>query len=348
MTISNKKTPSDSSELRERSAGAVTLEDVAKIVGVSSITVSRALNHPEQVANKTLVKINRAIADTGYIPNLLAGGLASKKSKLIAAIVPSLANSVYSETVQLFKDKLQEAGYQVLMGESGFSEKDEEVLVTSILSHRPAGILLTGVDHSPNCKRLLMAANIPLVETWDITSSPIDAVIGFSHEIIGKEVANYLLNKGYRKIGIISANDYRAQRRKRAFIETLSQNGVENIAESILPVPTSLKLGRDGLAKLIDDGFTDGAVFCSSDNLAQGALIEAQARGIAIPEKIAIIGFGDQPFAKYLHPPLTSVRFDRKAIGIKAAEILLARINGEVIEERVIDIGFTIVGRGTL
>lgn len=328
-----------------RGTGAVTLDDVAKLAGVSPITVSRALNYPNKVAAKTLEKINQAIARTGYVPNLLAGGLASKRSRLIAAIVPSIANSVYAETIKYFSEELRGSGYQVLLGESGFSEEQEEALISAVLSRRPDGIFLTGVNHSIACRRLLLAAKIPVVETWDISPSPLDVAIGFSHEQIGSSVARFLWSKGYRRIGIISATDHRAQVRQRAFIETLRGLGLSEVAVSPVPMPTSFKLGRDGLARLLDNGFAQGAVFCSSDTLAQGALAEAQSRGLSIPDQLAIIGFGDQPYAAHTFPSLTSVHFDRATIGRKAAIAILVRINGEHVAENVIDVGYEIIER---
>ncbi len=151
---------------KNRSSAAITLDNVAKMAGVSAITVSRAINTPEKVAPETLKKVREAIDKTGYVPNLLAGGLASRSSKLIAAIVPSIANLVYSSTIRLFSKSLSKAGYQVILGDSGYPEVLEEELVRTILSRRPDGIFLTGVDHSPSCRNLLLAANIPIVETW--------------------------------------------------------------------------------------------------------------------------------------------------------------------------------------
>jgi LacI family gluconate utilization system Gnt-I transcriptional repressor len=332
--------------LSGRGTGSVTLDDVAKLAGVSPITVSRALNYPNKVAPKTLEKINQAIARTGYVPNLLAGGLASRRSRLIAAIIPSIANSVYAETIQFFSDRLRESGYQVLLGEAGYLESREESLITAVLSRRPDGILLTGVNHTMACRRLLAAANIPVVETWDITPTPLDVVVGFSHERIGQAVADFLLSKGYRNIGVISAEDHRAQIRQRAFIETLAKQGVVDVAITTVPTPTNFRLGREGLAKLLDSGFS-GAVFCSSDTLAQGALAEAQSRNLSVPGQVAIVGFGDQPYAAYTYPALTTVRFDREVIGRRAADALITRINGDAVNERVIDVGFNIVERQT-
>ncbi|MGK2907913.1 MAG: LacI family DNA-binding transcriptional regulator [Desulfuromonadales bacterium] len=328
-----------------RTTGSVTLDDVAKIAGVSPITVSRVLNHPDKVAQRTLEKVQHAISLTGYVPNLLAGGLASRKSRLIAAMVPSMANSVYAETITFFSKVLRDTGYQVLVGECGFSEEQEESLISAVLSRRPDGILLTGINHSSLCRRLLIGANIPVVETWDLTPTPLDVVVGFSHERIGQAVADFLVANGYRNIGMISATDHRAQIRQNAFIQTLAKSGIANVSVSNVPTPTNFKAGRDALACLLDGGFGEGAVFCSSDTLAQGALAEAHSRNLSIPDQLALVGFGDQPYAAHTYPSLTTVHFDRAEIGQRAAESLLKRINQEHVSEHVIDVGFDIVER---
>ena len=330
----------------DKAAGSITLEDVAKVVGVSAVTVSRALNYPEKVAPDTLVKINAAIARTGYVPNLLAGALASKKSRLVAAIVPSIVNSVYSDTVRLFNNQLRDSGYQVLLGECGHNDAQEESLVAAVLSRRPDGIYLTGVNHSKRCRSLLLSSNIPIIETWDLTLTPLDIVVGFSHEKVGTAVAEFLLKKGYQRIGLISGDDHRAMRRKRSFFSALAQHDVAVDLALAIP-PTTFDLGRQGMAELLDRGFRDGAVFFSSDTLAQGALTEIQSRGLRVPEDIALIGFGDEPFSARTYPALSTVKFDRQKIGLIAAEVLLARLNQDPVAENVIDVGFHIVERET-
>jgi len=131
-----------------RATGNITLADVAKIAGVSSITVSRAVNRPELVTPATLTHVQEAIARTGYVPNLLAGGLASKRTRLVAAIVPSITNTIFADTIQALTDRLWDAGYQVLLGLSGYPAAREEDLLAAVLSRRPDAICLTGIDHS--------------------------------------------------------------------------------------------------------------------------------------------------------------------------------------------------------
>jgi LacI family gluconate utilization system Gnt-I transcriptional repressor len=181
-----------------RSSGAITLRDVAMLAGVAPITASRALNTPDQVSAEVLHRVLDAVQRTGYVPNRMAGGLASARSRLIAAVVPSTVASVFMETIESLNDTLFDAGYQLMLGQSGYSPVREEALLEAIIGRRPDGIFLTGILPPGKARTRLLASGIPVVETWDLTPTPIDMLIGFSHSAIGREVARYLLAKGHR------------------------------------------------------------------------------------------------------------------------------------------------------
>ncbi|MFO1305529.1 MAG: LacI family DNA-binding transcriptional regulator [Burkholderiales bacterium] len=330
-----------------RATGSVTLADVARIAGVSPITVSRVVNRPELVNAQTLAVVQQAIERTGYVPNLLAGGLASKRTRLVAAVVPSITNAIFVDTVQALTDRLWEAGYQVLLGLSGYPATREEALLSAVLSRRPDAIYLTGIHHAPQVRQRLINAGIPVVETWDMTPTPIDMLVGFSHEEVGASVARHLLARGHRRFGLVWADDARALARQRGFVGELASRGCRDVQVASVPAPSTLALGRQGLAALLARKAKIDAVFCSSDLLAHGALEEARARDLAIPRDLAIIGFGGLELAEHTSPALSTVRIDRAAIGRRAAELLLARIEGRVPAEPVIDVGFQIVDRQT-
>ena len=319
---------------------------MAKLAGVSPITVSRVFNRPEMVASGTLEHVRRVIERTGYVPNLLAGGLASRRTRFVAAIVPAISNQIFSESIQSLTDRLWESGYQVLLGTSGYPTSREESLLAAILSRRPDGLFLTGISHSAKSRRRLAAANITIVEVWDLTPTPIDMLVGFSHEKVGQAVAEYLVARGHRCFGVISADDARAEVRRTGFQSVLEKNRIEDVQTVYLPAPSNFRLGREGLARLLERGSLPRAVFCSSDTLAHGVLIEAQARGLSVPGDLAIVGFADLDFAAHTFPPLSTVRIDRPAIGRRAAEALLGRIEGRPVE-RIVDIGFHVMERGT-
>lgn len=329
-----------------RSSGAITLYEVARLAGVAPITVSRALNQPELVAAKTLEAVKNAVERTGYLPNLLAGGLASRKSRLVAAIVPTIGNSIFAEATESFSERLNEAGYKMLLGISNYSASKEEDLVTAVLSRRPDAIFLTGITHSRNTRSRLLAAQVPVVETWDYTSAPLDMLVGFSHEKLGQAVANYLYDKGYRRLGMVWASDERARLRQVAFLSTLAERGITDVQIASVEPPGTLKKGRDGIAEILNHRKPVEAVFCSSDILAHGVLTEAHARGISVPGQLAAIGFGDLEFAPHTFPALSTVHIDRSKIGHLAAEAVLARLD-EREHGRIFDVGFKIVERGS-
>jgi LacI family transcriptional regulator, gluconate utilization system Gnt-I transcriptional repressor len=325
------------------------METVGRIAGVSQVTVSRALANPEKVSPETLKRIRKAIEQTGFVPNALAGALASRKSNLITSLVPSITNIVYSSLLHGFSEIMRAEGYQIMLSETGFDPKDEEALIFTHLSRRPDGVLLTGIHHTANARKMLLGAGIPVVEIWDITETPVDCCVGFSHPAAGHTVAEFAHGVGYRRAATVSADDARAKRRKSAFAERFTELTGNPVEEIGYPEgPATLGRGRDALRRLLEErSFSKGVIFCSSDQYAQGVMIEAQARGISIPGDIAIIGFGDQDFAAHTSPALTTVRVDRDALGRAAAAALLARFHGEEALASVIDVGFQIIRRGS-
>ena len=337
---------SPKSSVGDKRQRGVTMETVGRMAGVSQVTVSRALSDPSKVSAKTLRKIQEAIEATGFVPNAIAGALASNKSKLITALVPSITNIVYSSMIRAFSLRMREAGYQILLSETGFGAKDEEAAIAAHLSRRPDAILLTGIYHSAHARRMLLASGLPIVEVWDYTETPIDICVGFKHADTGHAAAEFAIEKGYARAATISAGDERAIRRKEAFKTRFTQKTGTTVAEMNFGANATLARGREGLANLLDEqAFRTGVVFCSSDILAHGVIIEAASRGLRVPEDIAVIGFGDQEFAGDVDPAITTIKVDREAFGRSAADALLARFANGTNEQATIDLGFEIIRR---
>ena len=330
-----------------RGSGAVTLHDVAKLAGVAPITASRALNHPAQVSDEVRSKVAAAIARTGYVPNRLAGGLASTRSRLVAAVVPTIAGPVFLETVQSLTEALAEHGYQLMLGQAGYTGSREDALLEAIIGRRPDGIVLTGILHSAAGRQRLLASAIPVVETWDLTPTPIDMLVGFSHVEVGRAVARFLHAKGRRRLAVVAGDDERARRRTAAFLAEALALGLDEVPVIEVPAPTTLKRGRDGLAAQLAAQQPIDAVFCSSDLLALGVMTEARVRGLSVPGQLAVIGFGDLNFAADLHPALSTVHIKGAAIGRQAAQFIVDRAEGRSVAQPLIDIGFHIVERAS-
>ena len=338
---------SDTTRRARRGSGAITLRDVARLAGVAPITASRVLNTPEQVSADVRQKVLEAVQKTGYVPNRMAGGLASSRSRLIAAVVPSTVMSVFMPTIEALNDTLFDAGYQLMLGQSGYSASREESLLEAIIGRRPDGIFLTGILRPGLGRTRLLASGIPVVETWDLTPTPIDMLVGFSHNDIGREVARFLMGKGRQRLALIRAEDERADRRATAFADAVARAGLAPVVVVNVGAARSLGSGREALGRLLADAPDVDAVFCSSDLLALGVLTEARVRGIDIPGRLSIVGFGDVPFAADMAPALSTVRINGVDIGRLASRFLIDRAEGREVAHRVVDVGFSIVERET-
>jgi len=328
-----------------RSSGAITLRDVAKLAGVAPITASRALNTPDQVSEVVLKKVKEAVERTGYVPNRLAGGLASARSRLIAAIVPSTVISVFNETIEALNGTLFDAGYQLMLGQSGYSPARAEMLLEAVIGRRPDGIFITGILPPGKARTRLLASGIPVVETWDLTPTPIDMLVGFSHSQIGHDVAQFFSKKGCRHLAIVRAEDERADRRTRAFVEAAATYGLGGVHVENVGALRTLRSGRQALANVLAAKPQVDAVFCSSDLLAMGVLTEARVRHISVPEQLSVMGFGDVPFVADMVPALSTVRINGAQIGQIAARNLMDRAEGRGVAQPMVDVGFSIIER---
>ncbi len=321
-----------------------TLKDVARLAGVSPITVSRTLNQPEIVRPALREKVFRAVRESGYQPAMLTTGAAPQDSRLIAILVPTIVNSIFADTVQALMQTLTEAGHQTLLGLTDYSAEREERLLDALLRRRPDAMVLTGTLHTEASRVRLVQAGIPLVECWDQGERPLDMLVGFSHVAVGQAVARELLARGYRHFASLTLDDPRGRLRRDAFREELATHGLGAPIDVSLPPPATPALGRQGLAQLLDVGACPEVMVCSSDTLAHGVLAEAHARGLRVPEELAVMGFGNLASAAHLIPALSTVDVRGAAMGAQAAEALLARLAGAETQLRR-NTGFELVMR---
>ena len=327
-------------------AAAVKITDVAALAGVAPMTVSRVLNTPDRVSEPTAARVRAAIEQLGYMPNLIAGGLSSRRSRMIAAIVPTIASPMFNAPLQTFTDAMAAAGYHVMLALSGYDAPNEDAQIRAVLARRPDGLLLTGADRSPAMRRLLHEARLPVVEIWDTSDTPTDVLVGFDHAEVGAAVADFFAARGHTHFASLAAADPRAAGRSRGFAERVAHHGLTMVAERVLPAPSSIEDGRQGLRDIQPSLAPRTALFGSSDLVAYGALTEARLRRIEVPESLAICGFGDFELSRSGHPPFTTVRVDGAEIGRVAAEQLLDRIRGSTRSSRVL-VPFEIISRAT-
>jgi LacI family gluconate utilization system Gnt-I transcriptional repressor len=307
----------------------VKITDVAAAAGVAPMTVSRVINTPDRVSPDTTARVREAIDRLGYVPNLIAGGLSSRKSRMVSAIVPTIAHPMFAEVVQSFTDSMRHAGYQVMLSICGYDETDDEALFRALLGRRPDALLITGSSYSPAALQMLIEARIPVVEIWDVSSRPIDMVIGFEHAQVGAAVAGFFLEKGYERFAVLTARDSRAMTRARGFTEAVTRAGATVVMDRAMPAPGTIAAGREGLRALLPVLDERCAVFCSSDLLAFGVITEARVQGVPVPEHLAVCGFGNMELSAMNEPPITTVSLEGVGTGRTAAAFLLRRLAGE-------------------
>jgi len=224
---------------------------------------------------------------------------------------------------------MRHAGYQVMLSICGYEEEDDEALFRALLGRRPDALLVTGSAYSPAAWQMLIEAHIPVVEIWDISSRPIDMMIGFDHAEVGATVASFLLAKGHQRFAILTAGDSRARTRARGFSETVVKAGSSVVFEQSMPAPGTIAAGREGLRTLLPYLNERCAVFCSSDLMAFGVVTEARIQGVPIPEHLAVCGFGNFELSAMNEPSITTVTLEGAGTGRSAAALLLRRLAGE-------------------
>jgi LacI family gluconate utilization system Gnt-I transcriptional repressor len=320
---------------------AATLHDVAREAGVSLITASRALSNPALVSDNTIARVRKAVELTGYIPNLLAGGLKSRRSLMVAGLVPTISVPQFLPTVKALTETLDAAGYQLILGQSGYDHSREEKLLNTMLSRRPDGIVVTGLVHSPAAREQLRRLGIPVVETWDLSDRPVDMMVGISHDKVGSAIAGFFLSRGWQRLGIATGDDHRAMMRCEGFLAVVGRA----VPSAIVAAPSSLERGRLAMAELLEKDPHIEAVYCSSDGFAHGLMIEARSRGLRIPQDLVVCGFGDADFAAHIDPSLTTAHVDGAEIGRIAAQMIIDRCRGLPIAQPIVDVGFRIIER---
>jgi len=326
--------------------GRPRIEEVATHAGISAITVSRALRHPAKVAPATRARVAAAIEALGYIPNLSASSLASRRSGIVALLVPTIGNSIFAETVQGVADAVGAAGLQLLLGDYGYSDEGERKLVGALIGRQPEALVVIGVVRDQSTRAMLARLAIPVIETWDLTDHPIDTVIGFSNEAAGAAIARHFVAHGRTRLAFVGGRDRRARARAAGFARAAANAGI-GPPQDLTVEGIGVAQGRRALADVVAAAPLTQAVFFATDILAVGGLLECQRRDIAVPGQLAIAGLGDLEIARELHPALTTVAIPSYEMGRRAGEIVVRRLAGEQPLERVIDLGFTVQVRAS-
>lgn len=320
----------------DQQSSAATLAHVARRAGVGESTVSRVLRNHGSVSPATREKILKAAADLHYVPNRIAGTLASMRSKLVGIVMPSVGNTVVPEVLAGANAVLENAGFQPVIGVSNYDPQREEMLIESILSWRPSGLLVAGLEHTERARRMLKGCGVRVVELIDIDGEGIDMVVGSSHRGAGRASAQYLLGRGYRRIGYVGHDiraDVRAGKRLEGFRAVMAEQGLTILDHEFWPNRgSSVEGGRIGTAMLLARRNDLDAIYFSNDDLAIGGYFHCLENGISIPGQLALFGYNGLEIARLTPQPLSTIRSPRIAMGTTGAELLLAGGPSEVVD----------------
>ena len=308
----------------------LTLRDVSQASGVSEMTVSRVLRNRGDVSQNTRDKVLLVAKQLGYVPNKIAGALASQRVNLVAVIIPSLSNMVFPEVMTGISEVLETTDLQPVVGVTDYLPEKEERVLYEMLSWRPSGVIIAGLEHSETSAMMLKASGIPVVEIMDIDGSPVDAMVGISHRRAGREMAVSILKAGYRKIGFLGTKmplDHRARKRFEGFTEALAKSGVEVTNQEFYSGGSALVKGREMTQELLQRNPNLDFLYFSNDLIGAGGLLYLIEKGISIPNQIGLAGFNGVELLKGLPRQLATMDACRSEIGRKAAEMIVQQVN---------------------
>ncbi|MCE2596571.1 LacI family DNA-binding transcriptional regulator [Motilimonas cestriensis] len=334
---------------KRKNSGRVTLADVAKLAGVGSMTVSRALRTPDLVSTGLREKIDAAVAQLGYLPNKAAGALASSQSDIVAVILPSLTEFATNEIVLALKSVLEPAGYQLIFTASNYDSQEEEKQVRALLQHSPAALILPGTAHTSQTLKYIENISLPVVELSALTLTPVHINVGVDHHASAYQLTKFLYMKGYRHIGFIGAytNFGRFAMRLAGWQKAMIDHDMASHRLVLGLSEVSFSVGAELLMDTLARWPDLDAVICSHSELAAGLILEANKQGVKVPEQLAIATFEDPNLCNTLQPSLTTVDIPYADVGTQAAEALLQALIAGNRDKVVKSLGFRVKTRAS-
>lgn len=331
---------------KNNKSNKISLAEVAEAAGVSKMTASRVLRGEGGYSEKTRAKVMAQIDALGYVPNRLATVFAGDRtSTFVGVSIPNLGNEVFAQVLEGIDQKLGSHGYQTVLGLTQHTLMEEEKWIETVLSWQPAGLILTGRSHLPRATEMLRNAGIPVVEIWDLNSSPLDVSVGLAHFDSGFEMGRHLINLGYRNFGYVGTSHdtaNAASRRLDGFTKAISDGGGTLTRQFCLHDTASFYPGYYGTEQLLATGAKVECVYYQNDSMAFGGMQYCDRIGLTVPDDIGIAGWGDMPISSVLSSRLTSIHVPHLKLGQVAAEALVSRLNGEAVKTCV-DVGFHLV-----
>ena len=311
-------------------ARPLTLRDVSEASGVSEMTVSRVLRNQGDVSAQTREKVLAAAKELGYVPNKIAGALASQRVNLVAVIIPSMSNMVFPEVLTGINAGLEESELQAVVGITNYLPETEEKVLFQMLSWRPSAVIIAGLEHTEASRKMLLAAGIPVIEIMDIDGDPIDCVVGISHRRAGRKMAEAIIDAGYKNIGFLGTKmplDHRARKRFEGFTERLAKSGIEIRDHDFYSGGSALAKGREMTRAMLERTPDIDFLYFSNDMISAGGLLHLLDSGARIPDEIGLAGFNGVELLQGLSMELATMDACRHEIGQKAAEIIVQKLD---------------------
>lgn len=329
----------------------ISLSEVAKAAGVSKMTASRVLREEGGYSEATRVRVMEKVEQLGYLPNRLATVFAGgKTSTFVGVSIPDLGNEVFAQVLEGIDRKLGAVGHQTVLGLTQHTQVEEENWIRTVLSWKPAGLILTGRYHSPRAVEMLRNSGVPIVEIWDLNSSPLDMSVGVNHFDCGFDMGRFLINRGYRAIGYVGTSHdtaNAASTRLDGFCRAVEGAGGAVVRQLCLHDTATYYPGFYGTEQLLAGAGDVECIFYQNDAMAFGGLQYCESKGMTAPDDIGIAGWGDLPIASVLNKRLTSMHVPHLKLGQTAAEMMLGRLADEPTPSSH-DIGFRLIPGATV
>ena len=319
----------------------LTLRDVSEASGVSEMTVSRVLRNRGDVSEATREKVLEAARTLGYVPNKIAGALASQRVNLVGVIIPSLSNPVFPEVLSGISTELEDTGLQPVVGVTDYSPEKEETVLYEMLSWRPSGVIIAGLEHTATARAMLQNAGVPVVEIMDVDGEGVDSVVGISHRRAGLQMAQAITAAGYRKIGFLGTKmpeDHRARKRLEGFSEGLAQAGIVLHDTEFYSGGSALLKGREMTGAMLTRSPDIDFLYYSNDMIGAGGLLYCLEKGFDVPGRLGLAGFNGVELLEGLPRRLATMDACRREIGRKAAEIVARQSGTASAESEVVEL----------
>lgn len=307
------------------------INDVARLAGVSTATVSRSLNEPGKVSRATLESVRSAVDRLGYTPHFGGRALASNKSNTVGALIPTMDNAIFARGLQALQETLAEASITLLIATTGYDPFREYQQIQSLLSRGVDGLMLIGTARPERTYALLAQQDVPVVLAWTFDPDSQYPCVGFDNQSAAVDLANLVLDHRHREIamiaGISRGND-RAAERIKGVRSAMAARRLELRTDHLIEAPYNLDSAAEAMATLLALPTPPTAIICGNDVLAVGAMLHAKKAGLSVPADLSIVGFDNIDLASVTDPGLTTVHVPHRRMGQAAAELLLALNNG--------------------